>query len=122
LTILSVSDLHIKYYNKLQCNIVRQRLLSKYENQWKREIWKKPKLRNYVQFKNDFVTEPYIFPNLKRRQRSLCAQLRTSTLPLAVGVGRFKGIPEHLRLCEFCDLKVVEDEFHFVFIALYTMI
>lgn len=30
-------------------------------------------------------------------------------------VGRFKGIPEHLRLCEFCDLQVVEDEFHFVF-------
>ena len=52
---------------------------------------------------------------LKRRQRSLCAQLRTSTLPLAVEVGRFKGTPEHLRLCEFCDLQVVEDEFHFVF-------
>jgi len=28
---------------------------------------------------------------------------------------RFKGIPEHLRLCEFCDLKVVVDEFDFVF-------
>jgi hypothetical protein len=115
--ILSVSDLHLMYHNNRQCNIkvVRQRLLSKYEDQWKQDIWKKPKLRNYVQFKNDYVTEPYIFLNLKRRQRSLCAQLRTSTLPLAVEVGRFKGTPEHLRLCEFCDLQVVEDECHLVF-------
>lgn len=30
-------------------------------------------------------------------------------------VGRFKGTPAYLRLCEFCDLQVVEDEFHFVF-------
>lgn len=63
--ILSASDLHIMYQNNLQCNtgikVVRQRLLSKYEDQWKQDIWKKPKLRNYVQFKNDYVTEPYIF-------------------------------------------------------------
>lgn len=26
----------------------------------------------------------------------------------------FKGTPEHLRLHEFCDLQVVEDEFHSV--------
>ena len=87
--ILSASDLHIMFQNNLQCNInvIRQRLFRKYEDQWKQDIWKKPKLRNYVQFKNDYVTEPYIFLNLMRRQRSLCAQLRTSTLPLAVEAG-----------------------------------
>ena len=111
------------FQNNLQCNInvIRQRLFRKYEDQWKQDIWKKPKLRNYVQFKNDYVTEPYIFLNLMRRQRSLCAQLRTSTLPLAVEAGRFKGTPEHLRLCEFSDLQVVEDEFHFVFLLSFIL-
>lgn len=36
-------------------------------------------------------------------------------MPLAIEVGRFRGIPEDLLLCGFCDLQVVEDEVHFVF-------
>lgn len=40
--------------------------------------------------------------------------LRTSTLRRAVEVGRFKGTTEHLRLSEFCDLQVVENQFNFV--------
>lgn len=55
------------------------------------------------------VTEPYIILYLKRRQRSHSALRRTSTLPLAVEVCRFKGTSEHLSLCEFCNLQVVED-------------
>lgn len=47
------------------------------------DICKKPKLRNYIQIKDDYY--------LQRRQRSLCAQLRT--LPLAIEVGRYKGTP-----------------------------
>ena len=73
------------------------------------------KLRNYVHFKEDYITEPYVAFNLKRGQRSLCAQLRSGALPLAVEVGRYTGIPEEQRLCVLCDLGVVEDEIHFVF-------
>lgn len=71
------------------------------------DICKKPKLRNYIQIKGDYY--------LQRRQRSLCAQLRTGSLPLAIEVGRYKGIPEEEGLCVFCDLGVVKDEFHFIF-------
>lgn len=39
--------------------------------------------------------------NLQQTQRSLCAQLRTSTIPVVVEVGRLKATPEHLHLCEF---------------------
>ena len=114
--ILSDSDFHMFYMNNLQCNLisVKEKLFFNYTDLWKEEIWKKPKLRNYVLFKNDFVTEPYVYLNLKRRQRSLCAQLRFGILPLAIEVGRFRGTPEELRLCEFCDLNVVEDEVHFL--------
>ena len=79
------------------------------------DICKKAKLRNYIQIKDDYVTEPYVVFNLKRGQRSLCAQLRSGALPLAVEVGRYTGIPEEQRLCVVCDLGVVEDEFHFMF-------
>ncbi len=39
----------------------------------------------------------------------------TGTLPLAIEVGKSESIPEDLGLCDFCDLQVVENEFHFVF-------
>ncbi len=97
--IFSLSDLNHIFRNNLQC---------------KREIWSKPKLRNYIQIKGNFCTEPYITLNLKRGHWSQCAQLRSGTLPLAIE-GRYKGIPREQRICVLCDLGVVEDEFHFPF-------
>ena len=93
--IFSLSDLNFIFRNNLQCNInkVAQKLLKIYKEQWKEDIYKKPKLRNYIQMKDDYYTEPYIKLNLQRRQRSLYAQLRTGTIPLAIEVGRYKGTP-----------------------------
>lgn len=107
--IFSLSDFNFIFRNNLQCNIntIERKLLKIYKEQWKEDICKKPKLRNYIQIKDDYY--------LQRRQRSLCAQLRTGSLPLAIEVGRYKGIPEEERLCVFCDLGVVKDEFHFIF-------
>ncbi len=86
--------------------VVKQKLSLLQQQQWKVDIWKKSKLRNYVQIKNEYTTEPNVSFNLKKGQRSLCAQLRASVLPLAVEVGRYKGIPEEQRLCVLCDLGV----------------
>lgn len=48
-------------------------------------MWNKPKLRNDAQIK-DFYSEAYLVRNLKRWQRSLCARLRSGTLPLVTKV------------------------------------
>ena len=115
--LFSFCDLNDIFRNNLQCNIniIKEKLIKIQIGQWKEEIWAKPKLRNYVQIKEGFHTELYITFNLRRGQRSLCAQLRSGTLPLAIEVGRYKGIPEEQRLCVLCDLNVVEDEYHFLF-------
>lgn len=114
--ILSDSDSYL-FRNDLFCDLIsiKQKMLTTQKDIWKEEILKKPKLRNYVLFKSDYSTEPYVSLKLKRRQRSLCAQLRSGTLALAIEVGRFKGIPEEQRICEFCELNAIEDEFHFLF-------
>lgn len=39
----------------------------KYEDQWKQDTWKKPKLRNDVQLKNDYVIEPLYFYSFKEK-------------------------------------------------------
>ena len=53
--------------------------------------------------------------NLNKGQRSLCAQLRTGTLPLAIETGRFNATPEEERLCLLCELGEIENEVHFLF-------
>lgn len=64
--ILSLSDLNYIYRNNLQCNINTGRSNGRRQSM-------KPKLRNYIQIKDDYHTELYIKLNVQRRQRSLCA-------------------------------------------------
>ena len=58
--------------------------------------------------------------NLPKSQRSLCAQIRCGILPLHIETGRYRGLTEEDRLCEYCELGEVEDEIHFIlFCPLY---
>ena len=95
--------------------MLKQKSFGNYKEKWSNDMWSKPKLRSYVQIKQCFGTEPYVKSFLTRNQRSLCAQLRTGILPLAIEVGRFSAVPEENRICNVCDLKDVENEFHFMF-------
>lgn len=105
------------FLNNLQCKLQDHKniMFENYKKSWQRELFHKPKLRTYIQLKESFQTESYVKRYLKRQQRSLCAQLRAGVLPLEVEVGRYKGVPEEERLCSVCDLRVIEDEFHFMF-------
>ena len=47
--------------------------------------------------------------------RSFIAQLRSSTLPLNIEIGRFQQKPVENRLCPCCNDNKVEDEIHFLF-------
>ena len=53
--------------------------------------------------------------NVSKSQRSLCAQLHSGTLPLALETDRFIGISEEDRVCLLCDLEEIESEVHFLF-------
>ncbi len=65
--------------------------------------------------KDCFGPAPYVTSFLNRGQRSLCAQLRSGILPLAIEVGRITAVLEENRFCAVCDLKDIENEFYFMF-------
>ena len=111
------NDLFFIFQNKLQCNVhqIRNVMFSRYKENWSRELWYKPKLRTYCLIKNTYNVEPYVEYNLNKRQRSLCAQIRSGTLPLALETGRFNATPEEQRYCLFCELGEIENEVHFLF-------
>lgn len=99
----SLPNLHFILRSNLQCdnNIVKQQLLKIHKEQWKEEIWNKPKLRNDVQIKEDYYTG----------QSSILYVVSCELLEREVG--RCEGISDQRRLCVFCDLGIVEDRFYF---------
>ncbi len=84
------------------------------EEKWKFGITLKPKLRTYIKYKDTLQVENYVQYCHSRYKRSLIAQFRTGTLPLAVETGRFRGVKLEERLCEICKNGLIEDELHFL--------
>ena len=81
---------------------------------WFDNVRRKPKLRTYILFKNDYRAEPYVTMFLPRRQRSLLAQFRAGVLPLRIETGRFRREPVDNRICIFCNQNAIENEVHFL--------
>ena len=55
--------------------------------------------------------------NLSRSEGSVMSQFRCGLLPLRIETRRFVGERMGDRLCRFCDLNLVEDEKHFLFVC-----
>jgi len=115
--ILIELNLEDKFVNKGMCVMphIDSMLKLSSEESWRQRVLSKPKLRTYSKLKNELTFEPYLTANLPRYDRSLLAQIRLGILPLRIETGRFVREKLEDRICQFCDLNEVEDEYHFVF-------
>ena len=89
---------------------------SVYSSLWFNHIsLSQPKLRTYCQFKKSFAMENYV-KAFNRSSRSMLCKLRISAHQLMIERGRYTSpkIDINDRLCNYCDLHEVEDEFHFI--------
>ena len=111
---LSINLSHI-FENKSVCDLrlVEKRLFENRQIEWKGLIETKPKLRTYILFKDNIYTENYVKIR-NRRRRSLLAQVRLGILPICIETGRFRNLDVNERICEVCNIDLVEDEFHFI--------
>jgi hypothetical protein len=105
-----------RYFDKYVGNIseIRSILFNIEKEKWSSEIQVKPKLRSYVNFKYDYGTETYVKSMLSKRRRSIMAQFRSGILPLKIETGRYTNTKIQDRLCDACDARELEDEFHFL--------
>ena len=79
------------------------------------EATTKPKLE-FLMNVHDFDSNMTIATsNLTRAQRSYLIKLKARVLPLKVETGRYKGTKRELRVCDLCNMGVLEDERHFLF-------
>ena len=75
-----------------------------------------PKLRTFNQIVDFSSTKAYLMKPLSFPQRKAMAKTRLGVLPIRLETGRYerpKVAAEH-RLCQQCNLDVVEDESHFL--------
>jgi hypothetical protein len=88
------------------------------QREWEKrreEFQNKPKLQLYSRLKSNRPgLETYLTTNLLPSERSVLAQLRSGTLPLAIETGRYTRTPKELRICPLCS-NDIETEIHFVF-------
>ena len=91
-----------KFQSKSLLNLefCQTQLMLNYEREWQWNINNKPKLRTYIKWKFSFRVEKYIKLNLPKQHRSILAQLR-------------RGLKLEERICKFCQLNLVESEYHF---------
>ena len=69
------------------------------------------KLHSYCQFKESYVSKPYVRVVRSRLQRSALAKFRCGVAPIQLEIGRFIGQAENERLCPLCSQEV-ETECH----------
>ena len=93
---------------------VKEHLVKKDTHQWKLSVASKPQLRTYALFKINLKTELYVSLLIPKCKRSIFCQFRSGILPLAIATGRYRNVPADERLCEICNLNLVEDEIHFL--------
>ena len=100
---------------KVDIEQAKNKLFNAYKNDCKVNILKKPKLRTFQLIKDEPRTEKYVTENLTLSERSFLSQLRFDILPFHIETGRFVNTSLNERICNSCNLNLLEDEFHLIF-------
>ena len=118
-SLLDRLDLEHVFENNRSCNITlfNDKCFKLTQENWLEQVNSKPKLRTYKCFKSRVETEDYVKCFMSRAKRSLFAQIRFGILPLEIETGRYYRKAENERLCKLCNMRVVENEIHFVMLC-----
>jgi hypothetical protein len=86
------------------------------EEEWKKAMGKKPKLRTYQTIKSKLRVEAYLLSEKDPLGRYWVTRIRSGTNPLRIESGRRKRPVEPVgeRICRECKLGEIEDEKHFI--------
>ena len=102
-----------KNKNKI-LKLLKQKMYSCYEKDWKNHCVNSSKLKTYSSFKSNFCLENYVITQ-PLNDRKQFTKLRVSAHNLHIESGRYvkPKTPAILRKCPFCP-NALEDELHFI--------
>lgn len=97
--------------------LIRQRILDTYKQIWYSEINNSNRLQAYSIFKHNFEIENYLNFEIDPKYKLALTRFRTSSHSLMIETGRYENIPREQRICQFCNMRKVEDEYHFLLVC-----
>ena len=98
-------------------SLIKQRILDLYKQTWYAEINNSNRLLMYSRFKHELDFENYLDFISEKKYKIALTKFRLSSHDLAIERGRFENIPRNDRLCKYCNLRMVENEYHFLLIC-----
>ena len=74
---------------------------------------------SYCIFKHEFVPEKYLSLQFENKYKVALTRFRVSSHDLFIETGRYENptIERTQRLCKSCNMKQIEDEFHFLLVC-----
>ena len=94
--------------------LIRQRILDTYKQTWYSEISNSSRLQTYSIFKYNFELESYLNLDIDKKYKLALTRFRTSSHSLMIETGRYENTPREQRICQFCNMGKIEDEYHFL--------
>lgn len=93
------------------------RIRDNHLQKWYSEINNSRKLETYALFKHDLELEKYLQLPIPIKYKTALAKFRISAHSLSIETGRYDNTPRENRLCRLCNLRQVENEYHFLIVC-----
>jgi len=96
--------------SRLDLNLIIQRIRDQYIQTWFSELDQPSKLLTYRLFKTSFCFEPYLSRINNYNLRTCLSRFRCSS-------HKYHNIARQLRLCNYCTMNMIENEYHFLLVC-----
>ena len=93
--------------------MIKQRIRDQFVQSFFADINRNIRLQKYCTFKCEFSYENYL-SILNVKERNALCKFRCSGHNLMIERGRHLNIERNLRICQFCNSGLIEDEYHFL--------
>ena len=96
---------------------IKQRIIDTVNQDLFMSINTSTKLQSYCIFKVDTEYESYLNFVCPNKCKYALSKFRLSSHNLAIETDRYYGIPREQRLCVCCNMRTIENEFHFLLVC-----
>ena len=103
--------------SKLQLDMAIQTVYDQYCQVWYSELAQPNKLDTFKAVNKVFNFENYISCIRIEKYRVALSRFRCSAHRLMIEEGRYRNIERNNRLCQYCQMNVIESEFHFLLVC-----
>lgn len=100
---------------------IRQRLFDQSNQAIITSVNESHKLTLYRRYKKECRTEQYLDTISENKYKISLSRFRLSSHNLLIETGRYNGLPRDERLCNFCNMRKIEDEYHLLLVCPYYM-